>query len=121
MNYFDKSLDDFRRLYPDAGRSKAANGLTGPDLAGIGLQVGGAILQDRAAEEELRRQEEKDRLAMILSGRNARSSAQQVEQGMQQSERGLNMQGAAVLAEMRSNALKNRRLYSTRRAFLGAI
>ena len=114
-------MDDFQRLYPDAGTKKAAKGLTGPDIAGIGLQLFGAAQQAGAEEEESRRQQERDRLAMVLSGRQERIEAQQFAQTSDQNERSLNMRGAELLAEQRANALKNRRMYSTRKAFDGAF
>ena len=122
MNFFDKQLDDFQRLYPDAGRGgRSRNGLTGPDWASIGLQVAGGAMMDKSAEEELEREEEKERLARILGERDRRTMAQQNVVSEQQGDRSLNMAGAQALAGMRASALQNRKLYSTRKAFLGAF
>lgn len=125
MNFYNKQLTDFEKMYPGSTGTtagvKSSNGLTGPDIAGIGMQLYGAKLQDRAAAEELERQKEQERLALLLRGREDRTAAQQFERGAQQTDRGLNMQGAQLLAQQRENAIKNRRLFSTRKAIAGAF
>ena len=118
-DFFDKQISDFERLYPESRRT--GRGLTGPDIAGIGLQLYGASLQDKAAEEEEAERKRLERLSMILGGRERRSEAQRDVIGDQQTQRSLNMGGANMLTEMRRNALQNRRLYSTRNAILGAF
>lgn len=120
-NLFTDALNDTRRLYPEAGNTKSGNGLTGPDIAGIGLQVAGSMQMDKEAKRQEEREDERERLSLILRQRDRLDDQRRDVMSDQQTTRSLNMTGATMLAEMRQNALKNRRLYSTRKAFAGAF
>ncbi len=70
MDFYNKSLKDFKNLRSNAAQSwyiaTTFRSMTGGDWAGIGLQILGAISQQKAAEEEQRKLEEQQRKSELL-------------------------------------------------------
>ena len=123
-NYFGRMGRDFDRLQRSTGgygQGTATGSMKPADYAGIGLQIGGAMLQDKAAEEELAREDELRRIQMMLDARNTRTAAEQFERGAQQTDRSQNQAGFQMLANQRGNAMENARRYSFRNSFAKAI
>jgi hypothetical protein len=111
-------------INPSTGRydeQQQQNALGGADWAGMGLQLYGSSMQDKATQEELERQQEQERLAIMMEGRRGRAGERQSEQQMQQTERSQNMAGFGMLANQRERAMQNRRQYSFRNSFIKAM
>ncbi len=125
MNYFGRSERQFEDMQRNYGMMPQEQRLTPYDKAGLGLQLGGAILsdiqesnaEDRALEEAKRR----ERNQMILGGRNYRQNAQQMVIQQQEAQRQGNISGFDRLTDMRTRAMDNALKYSTRKSFLRAL
>lgn len=126
MDFFGRMGRDYDRIQRDyggygQGTSSAGGKMQPADWAGVGLQVGGAMLQDKAAEEELAREDELRRIQMMLDARNRRTDAQQFERTAQQTDRSQNQTGFSMLADQRTNAMENSRRYSFKKSLLSAM
>lgn len=91
------------------------------DYAGIGLQLYGASLQDKAAEEERMREEERQKTDLLLNARNFRQDSAEAERSAQQTDRSMNMKGIDMLTDQRIRAAQNAKQYSFRNSFLKAM
>jgi len=126
MDYFGRSARQFENMQRRYGTMPPeAEGLTPYDKAGLGLQLGGAILSDiqeskamDAAEAEAKRQE---RNRMILGGREMRRTARGDVMDDMSTQRTGNIAGFDRLTDMRTRAMDNSLKYSTRRSFLSAL
>lgn len=123
MNYFNRSLREFNNLQNNpTNRVGIANtGITGADLLGAGLQIGGGILQERGAKEDAARQKEMALLEMSLKNRQLTQQARNDVITQQQGDRSQNMQAFDMLSQMREGARSRGRLSSMRSDFLKAI
>jgi len=113
-----------RVLSPATGGYEDAptdQGMGAADYAGIGLQLYGASLQDKAADEELKREEEQRKTDLLLNARNFRQNAAETERSAQQTDRSMNMKGIDMLTEQRMRAAQNAKQYSFRNSFLKAM
>lgn len=98
MDFFSKSNRDYKNLRSNAvNRANGGNsgGMTGGDWAGIGLQILGAISQQKAAEDEQRRLDEANRSAMEMNKQRYADSRgdiqdQKIKQDQDTRYRGLN-------------------------------
>lgn len=127
MNFFDRSLGEYEGLqkrynpsYESVVPQKKAS-LTPADWAGIGLQLYGATLQDKAAEEDKRERLEDKRFGRMIAGRQDREAAEQFERTAMQTDRSQNISGFDRLADMRERAMKNAPMFSFRKSFLKAM
>lgn len=129
MDFYGRMGRDFDRVQRDyggygqgAGRvASSGGGMQPADWAGAGLQVGGALLQDKAAAEEQAREDEMLRVQMMLDARNSRTSAQQFERSAQQTDRSQNQTGFGMLADQRGRAMDNSRKYSFKKSLLSVM
>lgn len=102
--------------------TKSSNtGLSGMDIASIALQLYGSYEMDKAAEEERKRQEERDNMARVMEGRQMRMAEKQNFESNLQNRRSQNMSAANMLYQMRNDAMNNRNMYGSRRAVLNAL
>jgi hypothetical protein len=105
--------------------SNSNTGLKASDWIGLGLQLYGASMADRQAEEDQQKQDEKDlkekQENATLLWRKNRQDAQQFEEQMQNQRRGMNMQGLEFLANQRADAMKRGRYISLRNSFAKAL
>jgi hypothetical protein len=89
--------------------------------AGIALQALGANSQDMAEKQALEEQKRQATMQQALQSRDRRDVLQQ--QGIQNfdAERGRNMQGIGMLADMRNNQSGNRQYSAFRKDFRSAL
>ena len=101
--------------------SNSGTGLKASDWIGLGLQLYGASMADKQAEEDQARLDEQRTQDMVMRGRDTRTRAQQFEEQMQNQRRGMNMQGLEFLANQRTDAMKRGRYISLRNSFAKAL
>jgi len=118
MDYFNRSGRDFDKLQRRYNSQDAD--FNPADWAGFGMQLYGASLQDKAANEELARKLEEEERQRITAAQNARISEQQNIRASQQTDRSQNISALNSLEEQRERALKNR-TYSFRKSALKAM
>lgn len=122
-SYFDQSADEFENIQskynPEVPQS--GPGLTASDWAGMGMQLYGGVMQDKAAEaERIRAERERDEMK-ALGLRQDRQSAQENERAAMQTDRSQNLSAASMLQQQRDNARGRSPEYSFRRSALRAI
>lgn len=96
-------------------------GLEGKDYLGMALQLYGASMADKQADEEAKREDELLQQKQVNDAEAMRMQAQQFERGMQNQERGMNMDALSFLANQRAQALENSRRMSFRSSFGKAL
>lgn len=120
MNYFKKSLRQYENLQDqNNGADKASLGAS--DWAGLGLQLYGGLLQDKAEEEEQRRLDEELQTNRMIEARQQRLGASQMAQQLNQGQRAQNLTGFNALADQRVRAMDDRTMTSFRKSALKAM
>lgn len=125
-DYFGRSARQFENMSRRYGMMpQEKSNLTPSDKAGIGLQVGGAVISDmeeqKAREEAERIRKEDNNRALMLGARDTRTSAADTVAQQQTAQRGQNVNAFDRMMQMRENAMQNASKYSFRRGMLKAM
>lgn len=122
MDFYNKSLKDFKNLRSNAsaraGTSPQPSGsMTGGDWAGIGLQILGAISQQKAAEEEQRKLEEQQRKSELLDKQRYSDQRGDIEDQKIRQAQGVRFQGLNFI----NDQVDSNRAMARKRSFRDAL